>query len=204
MLRTLATVWLLHLAALLTPGANVLLVSHLAADGDRRAAACAAAGVAIGAGIWSSAAVLGVGALFAQIPAFRLALRLAGAAYLVHVALRMWRAPAQPAARPGRLSPRRALLAGLLTNLSNPKAALFFGSIFTAVLPGRPGGALLVASIALVLANALAWHLLLALFFSRRRVQVAYAARRVAFSRIAGAGVGAFGVFLLLAALVAP
>jgi threonine/homoserine/homoserine lactone efflux protein len=204
MLRTLATVWLLHVAALLTPGANVLVVSHLAAGGDRRAAACAAAGVAIGAGIWSSAAAFGVTALFAEVPAFSRALQFAGAAYLIHVAVRMWRAPSRPAAQPGRLSRRRALLAGLLTNLSNPKAALFFGSIFTAVLPGRPGGALLIASIALVLANAMAWHLFLALFFSRRRVQVALAARRVAFSRVAGAMVGAYGVSLLVAGLIDP
>jgi threonine/homoserine/homoserine lactone efflux protein len=165
MLRTLATVWLLHVAALLTPGANVLVVSHLAAGGDRRAAACAAAGVAIGAGIWSSAAAFGVTALFAEVPAFSRALQFAGAAYLIHVAVRMWRAPSRPAAQPGRLSRRRALLAGLLTNLSNPKAALFF---------------------------------------SRRRVQVALAARRVAFSRVAGAMVGAYGVSLLVAGLIDP
>lgn len=204
MVRTLATIWLLHAAALLTPGANVLLVSHLAASGDRRAAACAAAGVAIGAGIWASAAVLGVSALFAGVPASRLALQFAGAAYLIHVAFRMWHAPSRPAVQHGRLSHRRALLAGLLTNLSNPKAALFFGSIFTAALPGHPGDALLVASIALVSANAMAWHLLLAVFFSRRRVQLAFAARRVALSRFAAAVVGAFGASLLVAALIGP
>lgn len=204
MFRTLVAVWLLHLAALLMPGPNVLLVSQLAATGDRRAAACAAAGVAIGAGIWSCAAGLGVGALFAGLPAFRLALQFMGAGYLIHAGLRMWRDPPPPGAAPGRLSRRRALQAGLLTNLSNPKAALFFGGVFTAVLPARPGGALLLASIALVLANAMAWHLLLALFFSRRRVQTAFALRRVAFSRVAGAALGAFGVSLLVSALIDP
>jgi threonine/homoserine/homoserine lactone efflux protein len=204
MFRTLAAVWLLHLAALLTPGANVLLVSHLAAGGDRRAAACAAAGVAIGAGIWSCAAGLGVGALFAGLPASRLVLQLMGAAYLIHAGIRIRRDPSPPGTAPVRLSRRRALQAGLLTNLSNPKAALFFGGIFTAVLPAHPGGALLLASVALVLANAMAWHLLLALLFSRRRVQAAFAARRLAVSRVAGAVLCAFGASLLVSALIDP
>ena len=59
MISTLIMVWVLHIAALVTPGANVLLVTHLAANGDRRAAMWAAAGITLGAVIWSTAAVLG-------------------------------------------------------------------------------------------------------------------------------------------------
>ena len=56
---TLATIWLLHFAAMLTPGANTLLVSQLAASGDSKGA-YAALGIGIGACIWSTAAVLGI------------------------------------------------------------------------------------------------------------------------------------------------
>jgi threonine/homoserine/homoserine lactone efflux protein len=201
MLSTLLTVWLLHVAALATPGANVLLVSHLAAKGDRRGATYAAVGVTIGAVVWSTAAVLGVSALFIRVPALRLALQLAGAAYLIYVAHRIWRTPLPTAKPAGRLASDQALRAGLLTNLSNPKAALFFGSIFTSALPSHPGASLLVASILLVLVNALAWHLLLAFLFSRPTVQAGYASRRGALSRVAGLVVGVMGLSLLLAAL---
>jgi threonine efflux protein len=202
MFSTLFTVWLLHVAALVTPGANVLLVSHLAANGDRRAATYAAVGVTIGAVIWSSAAVLGVSALFVRVPALRLALQVAGAAYLIYVASRMWRAPLATAKQVGRLTRYRALRAGLLTNLSNPKAALFFGSIFSSALPSHPSVALLVASIALVLVNALGWHLLLAFLFSRQSVQVGYSARRATLARVAASVVGAFGLSLLATTLI--
>jgi threonine efflux protein len=201
MLSTLLTVWLLHVAALVTPGANVLLVSHLAADGARRAAMHAAVGVSVGAAIWSSAAVLGVGALFAKAPALRLSLQAAGAAYLMYVAARMWRAPPPSQEGIALLSRYQAFRAGLLTNLANPKAALFFASIFTSALPSHPCGALLAASIGLVLANALGWHLLLAFLFSRPAVQDWYASRRAVLSRGAAVIIGAFGLALLASAL---
>lgn len=202
MLSTLLTVWLLHVAALVTPGANVLLVSHLAASGDRRAATLAAVGVTIGAVIWSSAAVLGVSALFVKVPALRLALQVAGAAYLIYVASRMWRVPLPTTNQIDRLSRYQALRAGLLTNLSNPKAALFFGSIFTSALPSHPSVALLVASIGLVFVNALVWHLLLAFLFSRRAVQNGLAARRTTLAGVAATVIGAFGLSLLATAII--
>jgi len=200
MLSTFITIWLLHMAALLTPGANVLLVSHLAASGHRRSASYAALGVTVGAAIWSSAAVLGVSALFAAFPAARLILQVLGALYLLYVAVRLWRSQASPAGS-GELAIGRAFRAGLLTNLSNPKSALFFGSVFSAALPEHPSATVLVAAVALVVSNALCWHLLLAFLFSSKAVQAGYARQRGVFARLAGTVVGALGLSLLFATL---
>jgi threonine efflux protein len=201
MLSTFFTIWLLHAAALLTPGANVLLVSQLAASGNRRSASYAALGVAMGAVIWSSAAVLGISALFAAFPAARLSLQVAGAVYLLHVAVRLWRSREAAAGGSRSLAAIPAIRAGLLTNLSNPKSALFFGSVFSAALPADPSAWVLAAAVALVVVNALCWHLLLAFLFSRKSVQAGYAAQRGLFSRMSGAVVGALGLSLLVASL---
>jgi threonine efflux protein len=202
MLSILITIWLLHVAALITPGANVLLVSQLAASGQRQAAMHAALGVATGAAVWAGAAVAGVQALFAAFPTVRLVLQVAGALYLLYVATRLWRAQAMPGGQVAAGLPAwRAYRLGLLTNLSNPKSALFFGSVFSAALPPEPGAAVLVASVALIVCNALAWHVALAYVFSRRRVQAGYAAQRGIVGRLAGAALGALGVSLLFASL---
>jgi len=201
MLTTFATIWVLHVAALLTPGANVLLVSHLAATGDRRSASYAALGVTLGAVVWSSAAVLGISVLFAAFPTARLLLQVAGAMYLLYVAFRLWRASAPAAKNLEPLSPARALRAGLLTNLSNPKSALFFGSVFSTALPASPSAAVLVAAVTLVVFNALCWHLLLAFVFSRQVVQAGYAAQRGVLARLAAAVVGGLGLSLLVASV---
>ena len=202
MLSTLLTIWLLHMAALITPGANVLLISQLAASGQARGATLAAWGVATGAALWSSAAVLGVHALFAAFPAFRLGLQVAGALYLLYIASRLWRSTASATAGDAPwMGGWRAYRLGLLTNLSNPKSALFFGSVFSTALPAEPGPLLLTAAVLLIVCNATAWHLGLAYVFSRRRVQAGYAAQRGWLGRVACAALGALGVGLLVASV---
>ena len=60
---------------------------------------------------------------------------------------------------------------GFLTQISNPKAAVFFGSIFIAMLPGTVSLWMTVALIALVSLNEVWWYALVALFFGSGPVQ---------------------------------
>ncbi len=200
MRSTLVAIVLLHWAALVTPGANFFVVSSLAASESCRAAVFAALGITVVAGIWSSLAVLGVDSIFAAHPYLRLALQCAGGLYLVYLALRLWRSSAAPAEGPAtRLTNAAAFRVGVLTNITNPKSALFFGSVFAAAFPPEPSRALLLIAVALVVFNAFAWHTFLALAFSHRRVRAAYARRRVVVGRAAGTVIGAFGARLLYA-----
>lgn len=202
MLETLLSVAVLHWVILVTPGANVLVVSQLAAGGHRRAACFAAIGITLVAVIWAALAALGVHAVFVAHPHLRFGLQLAGGAYLCYLAVRLWRSSAGAgAAAPHALSPWTAFRLGFLTNILNPKSALFFGSVFTTALPPDASIALVHAALATVLVNALAWHLFLALAFSHARVQAAYARRRDAFTRFASAAVAAFGLRLVWATL---
>ena len=202
MLSTLLAVALLHWVVLVTPGANFLVVSSLAANGSRTAACFAALGVTVVAAIWSALAVLGVNAIFVAHPYFRSALQIAGGLYLLYVAVGLWRAGGSAGQAQGlQLSPLAAFRLGFLTNIMNPKSALFFGSVFATALPVEPSSALLAAVVALVLFNALCWHIFLAVAFSHHPVQAAYARQRSELSRIASALVGAFGLRLLIAAV---
>lgn len=60
MFTTLLSIWILHLASMATPGANVLLVSQLAASDRTQSAVFAALGITLGGFLWASSAVLGV------------------------------------------------------------------------------------------------------------------------------------------------
>jgi threonine efflux protein len=200
-MSALLAIALLHWVVMVTPGPNVLVVSNLAAGGSRKAAFFAAIGVTAVAGIWSTLAVLGVDAVFAAHPYLRLAVQVAGGLYLLYVASRLWGSTSSaPAARSGSLSPAAAFRLGFLTNILNPKSALFFGSVFATALPVQPSGLLLLAAVALVVLNAFVWHSFLALAFSIPRIQLAYERKRKAIGRTAAVLVGAFGVRLLGAA----
>ena len=202
MLTILVTVWFLHVAALLSPGANTLLVSQLAASDRARSAAFAALGVTVGAGLWSACAVLGVNAIFQAFPGLRLGLQVAGGLYLVYVASRLWRSgSAALNGTTASVTQFAAFRLGLLTNLTNPKSALFFGSVFAASFPATPSAPLQIAAVAMVVVNALCWHMLLAHLFSRARVRAAYSRMRSAANRIASVVVGGLGLGLLVSTL---
>ncbi len=119
-----------------TPGQDTALTIRNALMGGRRAGIATALGVALGQAVWTLAAAAGAVALLrASQPAFT-ALRLVGAAYLVFLGLQALRAairrrPPEARAAAGRAgtTPEAALRQGLLSNLANPKMAVFFTSL---------------------------------------------------------------------------
>ena len=202
MLSTLLSIALLHWLVLVTPGANVLLVSQLAASGKRRSALYAGLGVSVVAVSWALLALLGINAIFVALPQVRLGLQIAGGLYLCYVAFRLWRsANASPAAPASDLTSWAAFRLGFFTNVLNPKSALFFGSIFATSLPEQHSVKLQAAAVLLVFANALLWHALLALAFSRAKVQASYTQHRIALTRVAGSIIGALGFSLVVSAI---
>ena len=149
---------------------------------------------------WSVLAVLGVGTIFIVYPDLRHALQLAGALYLLYVAVRLWRAGEGVAASSGQhVGALAGFRMGFLTNIMNPKSALFFGSVFATVLPEAPSGAMMVAAVCVSVTNTFTWHMFLAIAFSHSRVQAAYARQSRRLSRLAGVLVGGFGLHLLVA-----
>ena len=203
MLTTLFTIALLHWVALVSPGPNVLVVSNLAAGSTRRSACFAALGVTAVAAVWSSLAVLGVNALFNAQPALRLVVQVIGGLYLLYLAVKLWRSGAgTDAAGQAEMSATAAFRLGFVTNITNPKSALFFASVFATAFPPEPSTVLLVAAVIVAVLNALVWHLFLAFAFSHPRVRAAYARRRQAFSRCSGVLIGGFGTRLVVASLL--
>jgi threonine efflux protein len=198
---TLLAIALLHWVALITPGPNTLVVSNLAAADSRQTAVCAAIGITVVAGIWSALAALGINAVFGAHQTLRTIVQAAGAVYLLYLGLRFWRSSADSSGTSQlQRSPFAAFRLGFLTNVMNPKSVLFFSSVFATALPTNPSTILVASSVALAIANAFVWHMILALAFSHRRVQAAYARSRKAIGRIAGVLVGAFGLRLLITA----
>jgi len=118
---------------IVTPGQDTALTIRNALLGGRRGGAFTALGVACGQAVWTLAASVGVAALLrASEPAF-MALKLAGAAYLVFLGLQALRDAflrRQHAIRStGTLAGRAAFRQGFVSNLGNPKMAIFFTSL---------------------------------------------------------------------------
>ena len=134
---------LLHLSAIhflmaMVPGPNTVIVSYFAAARSRRAGLQAAAGITLMTCVWVTLSLAGIGILLLQAGGLYRALRWLGAGYLLWVGLRMlwaaWHAGAAPAALPAQAG-RAPWLAGMLTNLGNPKSAVFWTSVFVLIVP---------------------------------------------------------------------
>jgi threonine/homoserine/homoserine lactone efflux protein len=125
---------------IVTPGPDTALTIRNALFGGRRSGILTAAGVATGQAAWAIAASTGVAALLqASAPAF-LAVKLAGAAYLVYLGMHSLvralrgREDEQSSGVPPRGRPA-AYRQGLISNLGNPKMAVFFVSLLPQFTP---------------------------------------------------------------------
>ena len=199
-LSTLVTVAAIHWAAMASPGPNVLLVTQTAMARSRRSALAVAVGVASGAAILATAAAIGLTVVIEQATWARHALQVAGGAYLVFLGVQTWRSAHEPPpppdpARPDD-DPTRYYLRGLLTNLTNPKAAVFFGSVLAPTLDQAVSGWVRLVAVAIIVADALFWHCLLAVLFARPAVRNLYARSKVVVDRLVGAALALLGLRL--------
>jgi threonine/homoserine/homoserine lactone efflux protein len=113
---------------IVTPGQDTALTIRNTLLGGRRSGVLTAGGVAAGQAFWTLAASAGLAALLrASEPAF-LAIRLAGAAYLIFLGIQTLLGSRRHAAE-GAPAGRGAFRQGLLSNLGNPKMAVFFTSL---------------------------------------------------------------------------
>jgi threonine/homoserine/homoserine lactone efflux protein len=181
-----------------TPGQDTALTIRNTLAGGRRGGVATAGGVALGQAIWTLAASAGVVAvLSASEPAFR-ALKLAGAAYLVYLgAQSLYAALRRRAHGPTfrsdvPVTPARALRQGILSNLGNPKMAVFFASLLPQF--GDSFFALLALGL-LFCAMTLAWLTLYAFAVDRVRRLFGGPFRR-ALDAITGAVLVALGIRL--------
>jgi threonine/homoserine/homoserine lactone efflux protein len=197
-----ATVLGIWVVTVVTPGPNFLATVHATLARSRRSGLLVAAGITLGTALWGTASLFGLGLLFKAASGLYEAIKIAGAAYLVYVGARMVlsarRASAVPGASGPAVSGLRAFRHGLVTDLSNPKAAAFFTSLFAvAVPPSAPlwFDGLLVGSVTAVAGG---WYSLCAWAMATDPIVAFY--RRVARGVSALAGLVFIGLGLRLAA----
>jgi threonine/homoserine/homoserine lactone efflux protein len=110
----------------LVPGPNTMVILAHALSGTRRVALATVAGVETGTLVHTLTAALGVSVLLSMQPRAFIVLKLAGASFLLFLAWRTLADQEPPFAVAARIGPADAYRRALLTNVLNPKSALFF------------------------------------------------------------------------------
>jgi RhtB (resistance to homoserine/threonine) family protein len=185
--------------AVISPGADFAMVVRNSYLYGRTTGLLGAVGVAAGVLVHVTYTMLGVGLLIASSTELFTAIKLVGAAYLVYIGVRTFRARPDLAvdleSKPG-LTRLGALRTGFLTNALNPKTTLFVVSTFTQVV-GPDTHLWQQAGYGLFMSFAhLAWFGVVALFFSNSRLRTAMLRWQKTLNRAIGSVLVGLGVTL--------
>jgi RhtB (resistance to homoserine/threonine) family protein len=201
-MANLAAFFGVAVVVIVTPGQDTALTIRNTLAGGRRSGVLTALGVATGQCAWTLLTSLGLAALLlASEPAF-LALRIVGALYLVwlgiHSLVDAVRGVRHSHVTPVRLSPRTAYRRGLLSNLGNPKMALFFTSLLPQFVPHEASFVQLASLGLLFCVTTLIWLSGYALVVARLGDILRRSRVRRALDAITGTVLVAFGARLAL------
>jgi threonine/homoserine/homoserine lactone efflux protein len=203
-LLLLLTIGLVHLLAVISPGPSFLITARTAVTRSRIDGVKVALGLGAGTVIWSSAALLGLNALFHAMPMLFAAMKILGAAFLLWVAYQIFVHAREPLTIEGDAAEGNPFLRGFLVQLGNPKVVVFFGSIFVAMLPAHPPLWMMLTLILIVSLNEVWWYSVVALFFGSGPVRHFYLKVKAWIDRTTGIFLGALGARLFAGAFEKP
>ncbi|KLN57171.1 LysE family translocator [Variovorax paradoxus] len=188
----------------MSPGPSFVMVARTAVSSSRGDGLAAALGMGVGGVVFAIAALVGLQAALLAVPALYLAVKLLGGAYLVYLGIRIWRGAREPlaavqderpAGSPGNA--QRAFLVGMGTQISNPKTAVVYASIFAAFLPREVPLALALAVPAVIFCIETGWYAIVALALSSAAPRSAYLRYKAWIDRAAGGVMVLLGLKLL-------
>jgi RhtB (resistance to homoserine/threonine) family protein len=204
MLAQACTIGLLILFCAMLPGPDFAMVTKNAVLHSRRAGIFTSLGIASGTLVHISYCMLGLALVISQSLLLFSIIKYIGAAYLIYLGItsllselpkQAIATPHQPT-RPSKMRPLIAFRQGLVCNLFNPKATLFFLALFTVVIKPETPKLWELVYAAEIFLIVLAWFSTLTLLLSHPRVLRALNRVEKYISKILGIFLIGFGVML--------
>ena len=170
----IAAVGLIHLVALVSPGPDFVVACRNSLLYSRTIGIYTAVGFGLGICVHISYAVFGLSWLIANNELIFTVIQYLGAFYLILIGIQSLRSfqsqiGQETATASSRISPFRAVRIGFITNVLNPKATLFFLSLFSTMLNPTVGELTLVVIAVLLVVTTILWFSLVALLISHPR-----------------------------------
>ncbi len=184
---TLLTFAIAQFLGAASPGPSFLFVVRATVGVSRGAGLTAALGMGVGASLWAIAALLGVTALFARAPELYALAQVGGGGFLVWIAWRIWAQASTPldASAGAPRATRRIFVDAVKFQLANPKVAVFFGSVFVALLPREAPFAMRIALPTIVFVNETLWYVFVACALSVPALRARYLGWKAGIDRAA-------------------
>lgn len=175
-LDIIVTIAIVQAFGVISPGPDFFMCVRNSLMYSRRTGVFTATGFGIGVAVHVAYLIAGIAVIIAKSPALFAIIKYFGAAYLLYMGVRSIAARSFGVGMPPEkskkdISPLNAVWIGFLTNISNPKATLFFLGLFTIVVkPGTPRLVLVIAGLIMVI-ETVAWFSFVAFFLNERHVR---------------------------------
>ena len=204
MLTLFLTVAVLHIVALVTPGPDFFFVSQTAVSRSRKEAMMGVLGITGGVMVWSGVALLGLNLILEKMAWLHSIIMVGGGLYLCWMGYQMLRS-ALKKEKPSEEVPAvelahggRSFLKGLLTNLSNPKAIIYFGSVFSLFVGNDVGSAERWGLFVMIALETFVWFTVVASLFALPKMRRGYQRLAKWIDGVAGALFAGFGIHLII------
>ncbi|WP_318368369.1 threonine export protein RhtC [Enterobacter sp.] len=204
MLMLFLTVALVHIVALMSPGPDFFFVSQTAVSRSRKEAMMGVLGITAGVMVWAGVALLGLHLILEKMAWLHNIIMVGGGLYLCWMGYQMLRG-ALKKDEPSALEPQielatsgRSFLKGLLTNLANPKAIIYFGSVFSLFVGDNVGSAERWGIFVLIALETFAWFTVVASLFALPSMRRGYQRMAKWIDGVAGALFAGFGIHLII------
>jgi len=185
----------------ISPGPSFVYVAQNAVARSRNHGLVTAMGTGVGAAIFALLALLGLQAFLLAVPVAYTALKIVGGVYLLWLAYKIIRYSREPLSMGEVSMSEKSLLAtfrdGLFTQLSNPKTAVVFASIFTALLPREIPAYYYFALPLISFIIDAGWYSLVTVALSTERSRNVYIRFKTAIDRVAGSVMALLGLKLI-------
>jgi RhtB (resistance to homoserine/threonine) family protein len=201
-LPLIGTVAILNLMAAISPGPDFVMAVRNSLTYSRRTGIFTGIGIGLGISIHIIYCAAGVGYVISKSIVVFNVIKYIGAAYLIYMgAMAIFSKSSRMEIETGKkmtdITRLEAVKTGFLTNVLNPKATLFFLGLFTFIVkPDIPLPVLAILALIMIL-TAMGWFTIVALFFTHKRIQVAFSKFEKFFNRFFG------GLLILLGIKIA-
>lgn len=204
MLMLFLTVALVHLVALMSPGPDFFFVSQTAVSRSRGEAMMGVVGISLGIVIWAGVALMGLNLILQKMAWLHQIIMVGGGLYLCWMGWQLLKSARSKrdttetevqVVLPAR---GRTFLRGFLTNLSNPKAVIYFGSVFSLFVGDDVSAGARWGLFVLIVGETFVWFSVVACIFSLPVMRRGYQRLSKWIDGLAGVLFTGFGIHLIL------
>lgn len=202
-LPSITALFFIQCLGLLSPGPDFAIVVRNSLIYSRRTAIFTAVGVALGILVHLSYIFLGLGIVISKTVWLFTLFKYIGSIYLIYIGIKGLLTKKQKIVyekgsyQQQDISPLKALRAGFLTNITNPKAMLFFLSLISAFITPKEPTFIIATYVLLIFTSTLIWFLIVAIFFSSRRLSSFFRDFQYLIERVTGGFLILLGIKML-------